>query len=208
MNILFWVRKNYITRKGTAQIICTISIEGKKIDIGTPLSIEPKNWKQSKQKAFGENSNFINEAISKIRNSLIEIKPKFEAQSKNYTLQDIKNTFLGKNTRIETKQPTITICQALEKVQEIRANHNASTTNFRDKSYFQKFKHFLEKNNLLYQPAESINKTNILAYLDEIKAKNNSTTYNNYFSWLKAVFIVRSCLGLKKISNESCIFRC
>jgi hypothetical protein len=45
MKILFYIRKNYVTRKGTAQIICTISIDGKKIDIGAKLAIEPKNRK-------------------------------------------------------------------------------------------------------------------------------------------------------------------
>jgi MFS superfamily sulfate permease-like transporter len=161
MNILFWVRKNYITRKGTAQIICTLSIDGKKIDIGTKLAIEPKNWKQAKQKAYGENSLYINEALSKIKTTLIQIKQNFELKGQIYTLQDIKNEFLGKNTKIEVKSYKTTILQDLEKVQTIRAKNNSETTNHRDKSYFRKIKQFLEKSNLHDKPSEQITKVDI-----------------------------------------------
>ncbi len=205
MNILFWVRKNYVTRKGTAQIICSLSIDGKKIDIGTKLALEVKNWKQAKQRAYGENSLFINEAIAKIKTQLIQIKQGFELQGKIYTLQDIKNEFLGKNIKIEIKSLQTTILQDLEKVQNIRAKNNSDTTNQRDKSYFHKFRQFLEKNNLINEPTEKISKTDILNFLDNIKG--NATTYNNYLTFLKAVFNVmlqremickNPCEGIKK----------
>ena len=188
MNILFWVRKNYVTRRGAAQIVCTISIDSKKIDIGTKLALEPKNWKQSKQKAYGENSLFVNEALAKIKTQLIQIKQRFELQGKIYTLQDIKIEFLGKNTKIEVKNSKTTILQDLEKVQSIRVKSNSDTTNHRDKSYFRKFKQFLEKNNLINEASGKISKVDILNFLDTIKG--NAITYNNYLTFLKAVFNV------------------
>ncbi|MCS6795725.1 MAG: Arm DNA-binding domain-containing protein [Raineya sp.] len=187
---MFWLRKNYVSRRGTCQIVCSISIEGKKIEFGTKLSIEPKNWKQAKQKAMGENSLYINETLVKIKKTLIDIKQRFELEGKTYTLQDIKNAYLGKNQKIEVKSSSTTILQDLEKIQAIRANQNAVTTNCRDKSYFKQFKAFLEQNNLSNIASQDLQKSHLLAYLDNIKAKGNATTYNNNLTWLKAVFLI------------------
>jgi MFS superfamily sulfate permease-like transporter len=125
------------------------------------LPLNRKTGNKAKQKAYGENSLYINEALSKIKTTLIQIKQNFELKGQIYTLQDIKNEFLGKNTKIEVKSYKTTILQDLEKVQTIRAKNNSETTNHRDKSYFRKIKQFLEKSNLHDKPSEQITKVDI-----------------------------------------------
>ena len=212
MNVLFWVRKNYISRTGTAQIMCSISIDSKKIEFGTKLSIEPKNWKQAKQKAFGEDSMYINDTLSKIRSEIIEIKRNFELRGFAYTLKDIKNAYLDKDKPILVQHTAKkTILEDLAKIQEIRVSLNASTTSYRDKSFLKAFKAYLSKEKLEQLESPQIKKSDILNYLDGIRTKCNAVTYNNHLSWLKLVFnLMKSrdmveknpCEGINKLKTQ------
>lgn len=212
MNVLFWVRKNYVTRRGVAQIVCCISVEGKKIEFGTKLSVEPKNWKQAKQKAFGEDSLYINDTLSKIRSTIIEIKRGFEQQNKVYTLMDLKNAYLGKNASpIEISSKSGNIFDDLKKAMEIRASQNSLTTICRDKSFLKTFTSYLQNAGLTHLETKQIKKTHILDFLDSLRSKINATTFNSYLAWLKSVFSllvqrelieVSPCSGIKKQKSQ------
>lgn len=193
MNILFWVRKNYVNREGYSQIICTITIEGKKLDIGTKLYVKPNEFNQKKQKAKGSEADYINDTLAKIKARLIEIKRNLEAKEIKITSQVIKETYLNKNHLLLENKPqeNISILEALNAVQVIRKNILRPANIVRDKSFFKIFIEFLHKKQLHKKKAHEITKSHIIAFLDNLKEKSvSNNTRNSYLRWIKSIFAI------------------
>ena len=53
MNILFWIFKSRINKKGLCPIMLRITLKGKRINIVTGIEIEPMLWNTDKQKVKG-----------------------------------------------------------------------------------------------------------------------------------------------------------
>ena len=53
MNILFWVHKSQTTKKGTAPISMRITIDGKRAEVKTGISVDPTSWDKQKQQIKG-----------------------------------------------------------------------------------------------------------------------------------------------------------
>ncbi|MCS6796247.1 MAG: Arm DNA-binding domain-containing protein [Raineya sp.] len=103
INILFWLRKNYINRKGTCQIYCGISARGKKAEFSTGLYIRPNDFDQKRQQAkkTADQSEFINIKLAEIRNFLIKEKIRLELLHKPITPQILKERIFIEYTKIQ-----------------------------------------------------------------------------------------------------------
>ncbi len=97
MNILFWLRKNQINKKGNAPLWCSIYINHLKEEFSCKISINPKNWDQDSQSSNGLYGEYDNSQIQIIAFKLLEIKTRLDVIGKTYSLRDIKNEITGKN---------------------------------------------------------------------------------------------------------------
>ncbi len=193
LNILFWVRKSYVDRKGTSQLKCTISMCRDDLDFATNLLVAPKLWNQGKQYVRGTDDNaiYINDRLDKIKARIIEIKRNYEAKEKRYDLQQIKaSLFVGKLIVLEqAPQQETNIIDDLTRIQDVKAQELALTTSVREKSFFNIFVRFLKNNNLHNMMSFEIGKKHILMFLDELKQKNvSNATRNKYLAFVKSVF--------------------
>ncbi len=97
MNILFWLRKNQINKKGNAPLWCTININNLREEFSCKISINPKDWNQDSQSSNGPYREYDNSQIQIIAFKLLEIKTRLDVIGKTYSLKDIKDEITGKN---------------------------------------------------------------------------------------------------------------
>ena len=95
--ILFYARKNYVTKKGEVCIMARISLNGQKTQFSTKLMV-PRDLQDTQgNRAFGKSSQAraINESIDGIRASITSHYRELERKESVVTVEKFTNAFLG-----------------------------------------------------------------------------------------------------------------
>ncbi len=105
MNVLYWLRRNKINRRGMCSIYCRITLNGKRAgDFSTGINIIPNEWNAAKQKS----KNPIHQRkLHEISNKLELIYIELMREKERITAREIKRRYFG-----ECK--TITLLQAYD----------------------------------------------------------------------------------------------
>lgn len=137
LTIRFEIRLDKINQEGIAPLSCMISISQKRKRIKTEISIPPFNWDKSSQRAIyipkrqqtkskGTSSFFlmesdidqINTALEKIKSKLNFIEGGFRLSDKNYSVEDIFESYEKSATSTGIKSPEKSPAELIPSVPE------------------------------------------------------------------------------------------
>lgn len=95
--ILFYARKNYVTKKGEVGIMTRISLNGQKTQFSTKLMVPLDLWDTKGNRVSGKShqARVINETLDGIKVSLTSYYRELERKESVVTVEKIKNAFLG-----------------------------------------------------------------------------------------------------------------
>jgi len=95
--ILFYARKNYVTKNGEVGIMTRISLNGQKTQFSTKLMVPLDLWDTKGNRASGKShqARVINETLDGIKVSLTSYYRELERKESVVTVEKIKNAFLG-----------------------------------------------------------------------------------------------------------------
>ncbi|SHE52525.1 Site-specific recombinase XerD [Mariniphaga anaerophila] len=95
--ILFYVRINYVNKKGETTIMVRITLDGQISQFSSKLKIKPESWDTKSGKAVGNSASarLLNSSIENIRASIIRHYREIEWQDTHVTVEKIRNAFLG-----------------------------------------------------------------------------------------------------------------
>ncbi|MCU7551800.1 site-specific integrase [Chitinophagaceae bacterium LB-8] len=99
MNILFWLYKSRMNKKGLAPIMMRISLEGKRINFPTQIEIEETQWDKDRQKVKGSNDlvKAYNKQLLILNTNAWNYYNECLRQQMPLALGDIKQALLGEN---------------------------------------------------------------------------------------------------------------
>jgi len=95
--ILFYVRRNYINKKGETGIMVRITLDGEIALFSSKLNVNPDNWdtKSGKVTSNTKEARNLNDTLENIRASIIRHYREIEWQDTHVTAEKIRNAFLG-----------------------------------------------------------------------------------------------------------------
>lgn len=102
--ILFYLRKNRLNKNGQATIMVRITLSGEISQFSSKLEIEPHLWDTKAGKAAGKSgiATKMNSLLENIKNSLTNHYREIETRDSSVTVEKIRNSFLGFETRQQT----------------------------------------------------------------------------------------------------------
>lgn len=102
--ILFYIRKNQVTKEGKSSIMVRLTVNGETSQFSSKLEIEPDLWDVSKQRMAGNTikARHFNSTLEDIRVSLINHYREIELHESFVTAEKVRNAFLGITTRQQT----------------------------------------------------------------------------------------------------------
>ena len=73
LSVLFFLRKYKTNRRGTAPLMCRVTLGGKRAQFSTGLSLSPKEWHAKSQRVIGKSSyhSSTNLKLQEIRHQLL-----------------------------------------------------------------------------------------------------------------------------------------
>ncbi|NOR75810.1 MAG: tyrosine-type recombinase/integrase [Draconibacterium sp.] len=95
--ILFYVRRNYVNKKGETGIMIRITLDGEISQFSSKLTVNPDNWNTKNGKVIGKSkeARHLNTTLENIRASIIRHYREIEWQDTYVTAEKIRNAFLG-----------------------------------------------------------------------------------------------------------------
>lgn len=95
--ILFYVRRNYINKKGKTGIMVRITLDGEIAQFSSKLNVNPNNWDTKSGRLIGNSkeARILNDTLENIRASIIRHYREIEWQDTHVTAEKIRNAFLG-----------------------------------------------------------------------------------------------------------------
>ena len=95
--ILFYVRRNYVNKKGETGIMVRITLDGEIAQFSSKLKVNPDNWDTKNGKVTGNTMGVrnLNDTLENIRASIIRHYREIEWQDTHVTAEKIRNAFLG-----------------------------------------------------------------------------------------------------------------
>lgn len=95
--ILFYAKKNALLRNGEYPIMGRITIDGRRVQFSTRLSVRPDLWETASGKALGRSAaaNRINDRLSRIRFRMEECYESLFAEQRLVTPHAVKARFFG-----------------------------------------------------------------------------------------------------------------
>ncbi len=103
-SILFYIRKNHPDKTGKCTIYLRITVNGKRAETSVHRKVKIEDWNTGSGRAKNSKASNreLNRFLEDVRARLFQIQGKFVADGRLYDAQMLKNTFLGKNTRLKT----------------------------------------------------------------------------------------------------------
>jgi len=100
-NIIFFIKKDRIPKNGDYNIFCRVRLGTQKFSFSTKITTKLENWDTKSNKVIGRNSvaNKINSDLANVSSTINKIHDRFKIEEKTYSLNDIKNEYLGLNKR-------------------------------------------------------------------------------------------------------------
>ena len=96
MNVLFFLSKKRINRKGLAPIYCRITINGCRSEFSTGISIKPNEWKNDTVINEHPQSSVYNAKLNIVKTKLISIHLQLSLSEQPINSETIKNKFFEK----------------------------------------------------------------------------------------------------------------
>ncbi len=95
--ILFYVRRNYVNKKGETGIMVRITLDGEIAQFSSKLKVNPDNWDTKNGKVTGNTmgARNLNDTLENIKASIIRHYREIEWQDTHVTAEKIRNAFLG-----------------------------------------------------------------------------------------------------------------
>jgi len=95
--ILFYVRRNYVNKKGETGIMIRITLDGEISQFSSKLNVNPDNWDTKSGKVIGKtmDAKNLNATLESIKASIIRHYREIEWQDTHITAEKIRNAFLG-----------------------------------------------------------------------------------------------------------------
>ena len=103
-SILFYIRKNHPDKTGKCTIYLRITVNGKRAETSVHRKVKIEDWNTGSGRAKNSKASNreLNRFLEDVRARLFQIQGKFVADGRLYDAQMLKDTFLGKNTRLKT----------------------------------------------------------------------------------------------------------
>ncbi|MEM9075729.1 MAG: site-specific integrase [Bacteroidota bacterium] len=103
-SILFYIRKNHPDKNGKCTIYLRITVNGKRAETSVHRKVKVEDWNTGSGRAKNSKASnrVLNRFLEDVRARLFQIQGKFVADCRLYDAQMLKDTFLGKNTRLKT----------------------------------------------------------------------------------------------------------
>lgn len=103
--ILFYVRKNYVNKNGTAGIMIRITLDGEISQFSSKLEVDPTLWDTKNAKVVGKTmqANKLNALLDNMKASLMNHYRTIEEYEACVTAEKVRNSFLG----LVTKQQSL-----------------------------------------------------------------------------------------------------
>ena len=103
-SILFYIRKNHPDKTGKCTIYLRITVNGKRAETSVHRKVKIEDWNTGSGRAKNSKASNreLNRFLQDVRARLFQIQGKFVSDGRLYDAQILKNTFLGKNTRLKT----------------------------------------------------------------------------------------------------------
>ncbi len=101
--ILFYVRRNYVNKKGETGIMIRITLDGEISQFSSKLNVNPDNWDTKSGKVTGKTKEArnLNDTLGNIRASIIRHYREIEWQDTHVTAEKIRNAFLGVSVKAQ-----------------------------------------------------------------------------------------------------------
>ncbi|MCF6358429.1 MAG: Arm DNA-binding domain-containing protein [Draconibacterium sp.] len=95
--ILFYVRRNYVNKKGEKSIMVRITLDGEISQFSSKLNVNPNKWETKSGKVTGKTmeAKNLNATLENIRASIIRHYRVIEWQDTHVTAKKIRNAFIG-----------------------------------------------------------------------------------------------------------------
>ena len=94
--ISFFVRRNR-ENNGTVPVFLRITVNGKRSEISTKQKVQNSNW--DKKRGFGKGQSpevkTMNTYLERLRGKVIESYQELKLSKKVFTVEDVRNSFLG-----------------------------------------------------------------------------------------------------------------
>jgi integrase/recombinase XerD len=102
MNVLYWLRRNKINRRGTCTIYCRITVNSVRAgDFSTGIDISPSDWNSARQRA----KNPIDQKkLNEITNKLDLIFLELQRENETVTAAEVKRRYFGESKKITLLQ--------------------------------------------------------------------------------------------------------
>ncbi|SNR46025.1 Site-specific recombinase XerD [Lutibacter agarilyticus] len=100
-NIIFFIKKDRIPKNGDYNIFCRVRLGVQKFSFSTKITTKIENWDTTSNRVTGRNNvaNKTNNELASVSSAINKIHDRFRIEEKAYTLNDIKNEYLGLNKR-------------------------------------------------------------------------------------------------------------
>lgn len=101
--ILFYVRRNYVNKKGETGIMVRITLDGEIAQFSSKLNVNPDSWDTKSGKVIGKSkeAKSLNTTLENIRATIIRHYREIEWQDTHVTAEKIRNAFLGVTTKAQ-----------------------------------------------------------------------------------------------------------
>lgn len=98
LSVLFYIRRNKITKQGKVPIYMRVTYDGKRAEISTMRKVELTRWNSNGNLVIGHSSEakLINRNLDIMRNRVHEIHQRLLDTKEDITVMAIKNIYLGK----------------------------------------------------------------------------------------------------------------
>ncbi|HYV92749.1 MAG TPA: site-specific integrase [Chitinophagales bacterium] len=210
LGMLFYLRKDKLTKDGKAPIYLRITIDGKRANLTTNRDIEPEKWDDhsDKMKGSGKDVSKFNMYLDAFKGKVLEHHSILFQAGKEISAESVRNAFLGKDEKKYTLMEVIEYHNQMMK--EKVGIDIAPATLVRYNTVAQHVKNFMEHRysisditlkNLSYQFI-----TDFEHYLKTVhRCNQNSTTktvrHCNHNSTLKYVRNVRKIVNMA-VAND------
>ena len=103
MTVLFYLNKAKTNQKDVCPIYCRITYLKKRKQFSTGQFVNPKNWYSKTQKVTSKdlNCDFLNGALSLIKQNINNSCLKLQLQQEEYSVEDISNLYFGRERKKE-----------------------------------------------------------------------------------------------------------
>lgn len=191
--ILFYVRKNYVNKRGRVGIMIRITLNGEIVQFSSKLDIDPESWDTQSGKVVGKTSraNQLNSTLEEIKASIIHHYREIERQDSHVTVEKIRNAFLG--IMVKKQMLLEVFMQHNNEISKLLGIDKSKDTIQKYQRTYQSLKHFIKHQfNINDIALTDINYSFIVEYETYLRTKSSYSvnTTAKYIQRFKHIIII------------------